>query len=387
MTPYGSIIGAILKGALLALPVFARSAQAQSLETSVDVGGLALRYADSVNATAAAITPRVTGDWERGTAQASGTFSRFTTSDWSAQAALSASLLTPAPRGFLAETGAFAGGSTRKDGTRTGEILGNGRLHMMRSAGEAFIGVGVGRTWNGSLSQNMILGEAGASARKANAEAVLTLSPILLDDSLFYTDTQLSLSLTDDRLELGALLGARLGDRVTNIGTSARSWGSVSAVGWMTPRFALVATAGSYPIDPTQGFPGGRFVSLSVRMATGRNQSGQAVPITQPLLEMDRAGTEAVIEAFVAEHTSPGVVTIKISAPRALAVEVSGDFTNWEPLQLERSADGWWSKALSIPPGKYQMNVRLDGGKWLVPTGLLSIVDEFGGTVGLLVIE
>jgi hypothetical protein len=377
----------MVKGALLALPLFARAAQAQSVESSVDLGGLALRYADSINATAAAITPRVTGDWERGTAEASATFSRFTTSDWSAQGALSASLLTPATKGFLAETGAFAGGSTRKDGTRTGEILGNGRLHMMGSAGEAFIGLGVGRTWDGALSRNVILGEAGGSVRNAIGEAVLTLSPILLDDSLFYTDTQLSLSHTDDRLEVGALLGARFGDRVTNIGTSARSWGSLSAVGWMTARFALVATAGSYPIDPTQGFPGGRFASLSVRMATGRNHSGQAVPIPQLLLEGDRAGTEAVIEAFAAERTSPGVVTIKVSASRALVVEVSGDFTKWEPLQLERSADGWWSKALSIPPGKYQVNVRLDGGKWLVPKGLLSIVDEFGGTVGVLVVE
>jgi hypothetical protein len=369
------------------LPAFARVAQAQSVESSVDVGGLALRYADSVNATAAAITPRVTGDWEHGIAQASGTFSRFTTSDWSAQAALSASLLTPTSRGFLAEAGAFAGGSTRKDGTRTGEILGNGRLHMMRSAAEAFIGVGVGRTWEGPLYRNVILGEVGGSARSANGEAVLTLSPILLNDSLFYTDTQLSLSLTDDRLELGALLGVRFGDRVTNIGTSARSWGSLSAVGWMTPRFALVANAGSYPIDPTQGFPGGRFVSLSLRLATGRNHSGQAVAITQPLLETEPAGTEAVISAFVAERTSPGVVTIRVDSPRARAVEVSGDFTNWEPLQLERSTDGSWSRALPIPPGNYQMNLRLDGGKWLVPPGLLAIVDEFGGTVGLLVVK
>jgi hypothetical protein len=33
------------------------------------------------------------------------------------------------------------------------------------------------------------------------------------------------------------------------------------------------------------------------------------------------------------------------------------------------------------------MNVRLDGGNWLVPAGLLTVLDEFGGTVGLLVVE
>jgi hypothetical protein len=33
------------------------------------------------------------------------------------------------------------------------------------------------------------------------------------------------------------------------------------------------------------------------------------------------------------------------------------------------------------------MNVRVDGGRWLVPLGLLSMVDEFGGVVGLLIVD
>jgi hypothetical protein len=33
------------------------------------------------------------------------------------------------------------------------------------------------------------------------------------------------------------------------------------------------------------------------------------------------------------------------------------------------------------------MNLRLNGGQWLVPPGLLSMLDEFGGRVGLLVVE
>jgi len=31
--------------------------------------------------------------------------------------------------------------------------------------------------------------------------------------------------------------------------------------------------------------------------------------------------------------------------------------------------------------------LRIDGGAWIVPPGLLSMVDEFGGPVGLLVVE
>jgi len=49
--------------------------------------------------------------------------------------------------------------------------------------------------------------------------------------------------------------------------------------------------------------------------------------------------------------------------------------------------EDWWSVTLPLKRGNYQMNVRVNGGQWLVPPGLLSMVDEFGGTVGLLVIE
>jgi hypothetical protein len=31
--------------------------------------------------------------------------------------------------------------------------------------------------------------------------------------------------------------------------------------------------------------------------------------------------------------------------------------------------------------------LRVNGGDWTVPPGLLSMIDEFGGTVGLLEVE
>jgi hypothetical protein len=40
-----------------------------------------------------------------------------------------------------------------------------------------------------------------------------------------------------------------------------------------------------------------------------------------------------------------------------------------------------------MKPGKYQMNLRLDGGPWIAPPSLLTMADEFGGRVGLLVID
>jgi hypothetical protein len=68
-------------------------------------------------------------------------------------------------------------------------------------------------------------------------------------------------------------------------------------------------------------------------------------------------------------------------------VEVSGDFTQWAPVSLERASDGWWTTSVRADPGTYQMNLRVDGGQWMVPPGMLTMKDEFGGVTGLLVVE
>jgi hypothetical protein len=81
------------------------------------------------------------------------------------------------------------------------------------------------------------------------------------------------------------------------------------------------------------------------------------------------------------------LVTLQVNVSGARLVEISGDFTNWIPVPLVPATGDRWSVSVPIKRGKYQMNMRVDGGQWIVPPGLLSMSDEFGGTVGLLVIE
>jgi hypothetical protein len=54
---------------------------------------------------------------------------------------------------------------------------------------------------------------------------------------------------------------------------------------------------------------------------------------------------------------------------------------------MSQSSAGAWSMPLVTSPGTHQVNVRVDGGPWQVPPGLTSMADEFGGAVGLLVVE
>jgi hypothetical protein len=371
---------------LTALLFFASPGYAQRVETSLDLGGVALRYADTLNAGAATITPRGAAEWGRGVAEATGTYSQFTSGGWSTQGALSASLFAPTPRGFLAELAGFAGGSAHHDGTRTGQVLANGRLHFMRAGSELFVGAGGGLTWVGGGSRSVLLGEAGVSATLGEVGATVTASPAVVEDSIKYLDGQLSLSWTRNRLDFGALIGTRLGDQLTSLGGTARSWGNLTAVARMTPRLALVASGGTYPIDPTQGFPGGRFVSVGVRLAT-RPAHEAGLPNAQQAPADTNIEALPVVTAFAADRSHPGWVTFSVNAPLAKLVEVTGDFTNWTPVPLEPASDGSWSATFPISPGKYQMNLRLNADKWLVPPGLLSMLDEFGGSVGLLIIE
>lgn len=360
-------------------------ARAQRVESSVDVGGMALRYADTLNTGAGVVNAHGLMDWGRAVTEASGTFSQFTSGGWSTQGSVSASFFSAPTPAILIELGGFAGGSVHHDGTQTGEILANLRLHNPRQWGELFAGGGVGRTSFGHGPENIIVGEAGVSTRARSVDATLVISPVAVD-SLRYADSQLSLFWSRGNVDFQTLLGFRVGDQLTNLGATARTWGSVSAVAWIKRHVAVVFAGGAYPIDPTQGFPGGRFLSASIRLARGNTrQVDSSTPTALPPIT---ASAEApVVEGFTWQRSGAHQVTLRVNAPRASSVEVNGDFTSWTPMRLTGSSDGWWSVTLPLDPGKYQMNLRIDGDKWIVPPGLLSMSDEFGGAVGLLIVE
>jgi hypothetical protein len=161
----------------------------------------------------------------------------------------------------------------------------------------------------------------------------------------------------------------------------------VGVVAWFTRGLALVASGGSYPVDFTQGYPGGHFVSVAVRIAS--RESGAAARSEGTPRELTPATRDPVSPSATAFEIreSPGGRELRVHAPSARSVEINADFTRWEPLTLKRDGDGWWSTVRPIAPGSYQVNLRIDGGEWIAPPGLLTTRDEFGGIVGILTIE
>ena len=375
-----------LPGALGAFLLCAAPAGAQRVESSIDVGAVSLRYADSLDASAVTLTPDLRADWDRANAQIYGTFSQFLEGGWSAQAASSGSVFTPMRGSLLGELAGTAGGSAHEDGARTGQAIVNLRLHAMKPMWGVFAGAGGGGNWDGEAWRRLLLGELGGWIQNPIVTALLTLTPVSVDDSVRYIDGQVTLSRSFSRVEVMALAGGRGGGRNPGVDSRTRSWGSLSVVAWVRPKIAVTASGGTYPVDPTQGFPGGRFLSAGVRFATSR-QRVNVVPEPDPPAVEEAVAGPAGVDGFRAARDSSGSVLVRVTAPNARIIEISGDFTGWVPMKLEEAGDGSWTGRLELAPGKYEMNLRVDGGEWIVPPGLLPLKDEFGGSVGLLVLD
>ena len=79
-------------------------------------------------------------------------------------------------------------------------------------------------------------------------------------------------------------------------------------------------------------------------------------------------------------------LVLYVAGMSAGGVELAGDFTDWQPLQLRRSTEGMWEAVLAIPSGVHRLNLRIDGGGWIVPAGLTRAADDFGDEVGIMTV-
>jgi hypothetical protein len=363
------------------------AAAAQRISATLDVGGANLEYADSVRANAFSVSPALNVEMSAASIDAAGTVSLLG-SAWSTNGAIGAAMFTPRVGMFMGEASGTAGGSVHEDGTRTGEMLVRARLHMMSRRAGAWAAAGAGRTSDASTLRSLRQFEAGTWGTFNGATAVFSLTPTAVDDTLRYLDSQASIAWAGSRIDFNASAGFRSGDNLPAFAATRKSWGSVSVAAWLKPWLALVGSAGTYPVDLTQGYPGGQFATLAVRLRA-RNQPrpaqvSSAIALNAPEPTLPGGTNELQFEvAKVAGERR----TLRVRAPGAGSVEINADFTGWQPVRLTRAQDAWWSVTLVIPSGLYQMNLRVNGGKWIVPPGLTSVADEFGGAVGVLSLD
>ena len=132
---------------------------------------------------------------------------------------------------------------------------------------------------------------------------------------------------------------------------------------------AVFGGAETYPSNPLLNTAGGRAISAGLSLSTG----GIAPDASRP-----RDGAVGPRPAAV-PRVATGLTRLSIQAGGAERVEVAGDWNQWRPIALVRSANGVWYADLAIPPGEYRYAFRIDGKEWEVPKGVATVNDGFGG--------
>jgi hypothetical protein len=354
---------------------FCDAAAAQRSTASVDVGAMAMRYGDTISSAGVALSPALRISNGRSSLDAAGTVSKFGTGA-SVQGVLSGSAFAPTVRSFAGELTGTIGGSSHQDGLSTGQGQLGIRGHFTRDRFGAWVGGGAGVVWDAGTARNIKHAEVGAwMSLSSGVGLVLNLTPTTVNDSIRYVDNQASLHLPFTRAALDVTAGLRAGSRVPATPGQARAWGGVTLTAPVKPRVDFVFGAGTYPLDFTQGYPAGKYISAGLRLSR---------EVTREQIDgIDRAGS-AAITSFSVRRRSASQVAIELRAPNATTVEITGDFTQWEPRAMTAAGGGRFSIVLPITSGTYQMNMRLDGGPWTVPPGVTVIKDELGAQVAIL---
>ena len=365
----------------------AASLRAQTVTASVDLTASNTQYGNSFSGNSFAVSPAVHVDAPLSTLDAGATYSTLAGS-WSTQGNAGASLFTPRFSNLMGELAGYASGSANGDGTHTGTFSGMLRGHVLNQSAGAWIGAGGGRVWDGAFWRNLIQGEAGAWTNIPYGTLTAVVTPSKLGDTIKYTDAEGTLSVFHDRLGVDLDAGFRAGSSLPIVGGDSKVWGSANLSYWVTQSVAFIVGGGTYPVNFGQGFPGGRYVSAGIRIGRipASRSSDASITDIAPTPSSDVRADNSAPAMSVGFGFSPYRATFFVTAPGATSVEVAGDFSNWEPVALSRASDGRWTRTLPMQPGIYEMNYRVNGGPWLTPPGFVTKKDEFGQSVGILVV-
>lgn len=163
--------------------------------------------------------------------------------------------------------------------------------------------------------------------------------------------------------------------------TRGRSSAPSARMVWtVTPPLALVAYGGRQLADVLRGVPQADYVGLSARWMIGARR-GRAAAVTS------RSRTDGIAESEATLTRVPGAsaLVLRVDAPADATVEMASSVGEWSPQPATRDGDRFVLR-LALPPGNHRVAVRINGGAWRAPRGLVAVPDDFGGTVGVVVV-
>jgi hypothetical protein len=264
-----------------------------------------------------------------------------------------------------------------------------------RTAG-AWLGGGVARPWRVNVVSTIDLMNAGGWMDVGRATFTLTGTTLGLNkmgtdqqpaniDACSTENCHRHSRVTDftlggrwnlDRFEVAGEAGLRLGPDA-DVASDSRDWGSATFTMWLAPRAALVVGGGRQPSNPARGIPARTFGTVGMTFAYAPTK--YSVPVSELNL--------ARIAMFETKASGDGMQKIIVRVARVESVDVMGDFSDWSPLTMVRRGRDLWELTVPLSPGRHQINIRTDGGKWVAPPGLPKVNDIFSGEVGVLIVK
>jgi len=362
--------------ASLALLAVVTSQVGAQVSGSLDLSASDIRYDLFQPSTALAVSPTMAFDRGWTSIAARGTVLEFASGHRDLHGSIVGTTYTPAVGPFRLEVGGDLGTSRYRTKPAFSHAFGAADLHYLRPQFGAWFGGTAGSTSFGGAHRGA--GTFGLGLWGAIPWATLTVTAArsTIGDTS-YTDLEGVAQASQGRVNLVG----RLGDRLGSTGGGHGVYGEASVSYALTRVVNLMLGGGRYPTDPTRGTIAGRYATLGVRMATPAPRLAdpyrQVLERYLPLPSADAPVTTAV--------EIGGARVLVVHAEGAAKVEVRGDFTDWGAVELRQIA-GAWRLAISLSPGPHLIEVRIDGGTWIVPVGATTVKDEFGGEAGLIVV-
>jgi hypothetical protein len=193
-----------------------------------------------------------------------------------------------------------------------------------------------------------------------------------LGRGLRWLETEMTLSARIRRIALDGVAGFRPPVDSAKGSTWLRATGTVAVATNVAFSIGAGTTVRTLPFTSATG----RYGQVALRFAPAALLRPNETPEITP-----------TATAFGIERVGDREYVVRVRLPRARTVELSGDFNNWQAIRLAREPDDSWTIALSLKPGTYRMNLRIDGEQWVPPPGTTAVDDEFNGKVGLVVVR
>jgi hypothetical protein len=309
-----------------------------------------------------------------------GTLSLFESGSRSVDLSAAASTFTSAWGRFRGEfTG--SGGSTIYNSIVTSHVSAGSRLHLLGRSSGAWLSGGAGYLDDGILGGAVT--RAGIGLWSRVGAFTLSAATSHVDASPFWaTDLEVGSRIVMGAVNFSANFGSRLAAHRMQ---GARAWGELSGVFWVSRNLALVSAHGRYPSEPGRGTPGGRYTSLSLRVAS-RPPVSELNIIRELRLDVPTV-VRPVVATFQARRINDSTANVVVRAPGARRVEIAGDFTDWQPAErTQRGTSDSFSIEIRATPGSHKFTMRVDAGEWGIPPGVPLVRDELAGHVALLII-